>query len=255
MKKMILVAFLSILLLLNPLTLHESHPTEAASTYYVKAKQDIILRDAANKNAKQIGTVKNYSEVKVLSTSTTWSYIQVNNKKGYVYTTALTKVNPKAAAVSTPVITGGLSPKAGRSYTYEPSFDIDQKKATYRASSSDGITEISKNNGHGYTYLESKQGLDFAVANSDVFFFSLSYPMKKGSTIKDTDYGFDGNTVTKVYVESTSYTLKTKAGTFKNTVVLKYPNGVTIYLAKGFGILKITDLKGKTTVELIKVNE
>ena len=108
----------------------------------------------------------------------------------------------------------------------------------------------------GYTFIETADSLQLGVAYSDVFFFSLSYPMKQKATILDTDYGYDGiTTVTKVVVESTSATLKTKAGTFKNVVILKYPNGTKIYLAKEHGIIRMTDIEGNISLELISVEE
>lgn len=252
MKKISLVILLSVLLFMIPLNSGDTHHTEAASTSYVNAKQDILLRESANKQANTIMTIKNHTEVKVLSSNTTWSYIQVNTKKGYVYTSALSTKNPKLVATS-PTITGGLSPKTGRSYTYNPSFDEDGRKATYKASSAYGVTQLLNADGFGYAYLESKEAFEMGVANSDVFFFSLSYPMKKNNTIADTHYGFYDSTVTNVLVQSTSHTLQTPAGTFKNVVVLKYPNGSKLFLAKGFGIVKITNPTGKTTAELVKV--
>lgn len=252
MKKLISITLLSLLLFLNPLPLQEAHYTEAATVSYVVAKQDIYLRNQPAKDAKKIATIKNYSEVKVFSSNETWSYIQVGKVKGYVYSSALSKENPKQTA-TVQTVTGGLSPKAGRSYTYNPSFEKDGRKMTYFATKTDGVTELLNTNGLGYAYLESAKAFEMGVANSGVFFFSLSYPMKKGSTIHDTDYGIETNTITKVLVKSTSSTVKTAAGTFKNVTVLNYPNGAQLYLAKGYGVIKIVNATGKTTAELVQV--
>lgn len=252
MKKIISITILSLLLFLNPLPLHEANHTEAATVSYVLAKQDIFLRDQPTKDAKKMTTIKNHTEVKVFSSNDTWAYIQVGKLKGYVYTSTLTKKNPNPVA-SSPIVTDGLSPKAGRSYTYNPSFEEDGKKITYFATQAYGVTELLTPDGFGYAYLESTDAFEMGIANSDVFFFSLSYPMKKGSTIHDTDYGIQTNTVTKVLVESTSHTLNTPAGTFNNVIILNYPNGAQLFLAKDYGVIKIIDSTGKTTAELVNV--
>lgn len=155
-----------------------------------------------------------------------------------------------------PVSNTGFMPKVNRSYTYKPSFE-DAGQKTYTATknkSIDNSVELLEEDYIGYTYIEDQQQLSLGVAYSDIFFFSLSYPMKEKTTITDTDYLYDGTTeTTPVYVESTSSTVKTKAGTFRNVVVLKYPNGSKIYLAKDHGIIRITDFEGNITTELIAV--
>ena len=253
MKKLISILLLSLLLFLNPSLSQNPHHTEAATVSYVLAKQDIYLREYPNKDARKITTIKNHSEVKVFSSNKTWSYIQTGKAKGYVYTNALTKRNPQKIKTP-PIITGELSPKAGRSYTYAPSFEEDGRKMTYTASMNYGVTELLAADGFGYAYLESAESFELGIANSDVFFFSLSYPMKKGSTIHDTEYGIQNNTVTEVLVESITHTLETAAGTFHDVVVLHYPNGAQLYLAQDHGVIKIIDSTGKTTTELVAVN-
>ena len=62
-----------------------------AVTHYVSAKGDIKLREKANQRAKTIRWIKNGTKVAVLSSSKGWSYVQIGNQKGYVYTSALKK--------------------------------------------------------------------------------------------------------------------------------------------------------------------
>lgn len=162
----------------------------------------------------------------------------------------------KAVKEKAPVSNTGFMPKVNRSYTYKPSFE-DAGPKTYTATknkSIDNSVELLEDDYIGYTYIENQKQLSLGVAYSDIFFFSLSYPMKEKTTISDTDYLYDGTTeTTPVYVESTSATIKTKAGTFHNVVVLKYPNGMKIYLAKDHGIIRITDFEDNITTELISV--
>src|SRR5690606_37494692 len=101
---------------------------EAKTDMYVHAKNDIILRAEPKQNAKTIGTIQNYTKVTVLSSSNGWSYVQAGKSKGYVYTSALSKKNPKAGSMT---VTGGLAPKEGLILTYEPSFLVDEKETFY----------------------------------------------------------------------------------------------------------------------------
>ena len=98
---------------------------EATSEMYVNAKNDIFLRVEPNKNAKKIGTIQNHSKITVLSSSNGWSYVQAGKSKGYVYTSALSKKNPKTTLTT---VTGGLTPKEGLILTYEPSFLEPRKR-------------------------------------------------------------------------------------------------------------------------------
>lgn len=232
------------------------HPeAKAPSTLYVQAKQEILLRDAPKQHANTIAKINSGSKVMVHSKSKGWAFVEFNNKKGYIYASTLTMKNPKVKAEAA-IITKGLMPKANRSYTYEPSFETPEK-ITYYASKNEAIhnsIELLESEYTGYTYIEKPNELALGVAYSDVFFFSLSYPMKEKETIIDTEYGYDrAITTTKVYVQSTSTTLITPAGTFKNVVVLAYPNGIKLYFAKDYGIIRIADFEGNILTELIAV--
>lgn len=254
MKKWSIITIVVLFFSIVPISQIVQH-TEAATTQFVVAKNEILLRDAPKINAKTITKIKSTSKVIVHSKKGEWAFVEYNGKKGYIYASTLTKKNPNAFA-SPPVVTKGLMPKANRSYTYEPSFE-GPEKVTYKASNNPSIEnsiELLESDYMGYTYIERENTLELGAAYSDVFFFSLSYPIKEKGTIIDTDYGFDGiNTTTKVAVESTSATVKTKAGTFKNVVILTYPNGTKLYLAKDYGIIRITDFDGTITTELIAV--
>lgn len=148
-------------------------------------------------------------------------------------------------------------PKINRSYTYEPSFERDKQK-TYIAKQNPSLNnsiELMEDDYIGYTYIESEHELSFGIAYSDIFLFSLSYPMIENTSITDTEYFFDGTTeTTQIFVKSTSATVSTKAGTFQDVVILTYPNGSNLYLAKEYGIIRITDFAGEITTELISVD-
>ena len=256
MKKLSLFMLIILLMLLMPFSLLQTQPAHAESTQFINAEENIFLRDAPSPSAKQLSLIENFSKVTVLSKDKQWAYIKHKGNKGYVLSKTLTTKNPKKyEPKKVPVITNGLLPKANRNYTYEPSFE-GGAKTTYKASINPDIrnsVSLMEEDFIGYTYIENENSFELGVAYSDVFFFSLSYPMKEKSTIYDTDYGIESDTKTEVTVESTSTTLKTKAGTFKNVVVIKYPNGSKLYLAKDYGIIRVTNFEGEITTELVSV--
>lgn len=231
------------------------HTAVAKTTeMYVHAKQDIFLRAKPNQNADKLGPIQNHSKVTVMSSSNGWSYVQIGKQKGYVFTSALSKENPKAAATT---ITGGLAPKDGLILTYEPSF-LENKKETFYVEKEDEYTYLYNKKSplypdlSNFTYIETKQGLLMGVSSSDFIFVNVPYPLKQGTYTKDTSLMFEDQ---KVFVVSTTKTITVKAGTFKNVVILRYQDGSRAYFAKGIGIIKSTDKHGKVFTELVSVKE
>ena len=231
------------------------HTTVGAATeMYVHAKNDIILRDEPKQHAKRIGTIQNHSKVTVLSSSNGWSYVQAGKHKGYVYTSALSKKNPKSAVTT---VTGGLSPKDGLILTYAPSF-LEEKKETFHVEKEDEYTFLYNKKSSLYphlsnfTYIEDGKRLLMGVSSSDFIFVNVPYPLKQGAYTVDSSDMYEDQ---KVLVESTTKTVTVKAGTFKNVVILRYPSGSRVYFAKGIGLLKIEDKNGKIFAELVSVEE
>ncbi|SKB01368.1 hypothetical protein [Sporosarcina newyorkensis] len=148
----------------------------------------------------------------------------------------------------------GLSPIDGLILTYSPSFN-EPSKETFHVKKEETFTYLYNKKSQNYpelanlVYIEDDFGLSASLGYSDFVFVSAPYPLKQGSTFLQSDH-FDDY---KVLVENTAKTVKVKAGTFKNTVILKYPDGSRVYLAKGVGIIKITDAAGKVTTELAAV--
>ena len=96
MNKLAKVFILCMSLFFIQATIFSTVDVQAAEkTMYVKAKGDIILREKPNKDAKRLGTIKNHSALKVISTSNGWSYVNTGKKKGYVYASTLVNKNPK----------------------------------------------------------------------------------------------------------------------------------------------------------------
>ncbi len=229
--------------------------TAAAKTeMYVHAKNDIILRAEPKQNAKKIGTIQNHTKVTVLSSSKGWSYVQAGKSKGYVYTSALSKNKPKAASTT---VTGGLTPKEGLILTYEPSFLVDEKE-TFSVEKENEYTYLYNKKSPPYTdfsdftYIDDGKRLLMGVSNSDFAFVFVPLPLEQGTYTTDSSDMYEDQ---KVLVESTTKTVTVKAGTFKNVVILRYPDGSREYFAKGIGIIKSTNKNGKIFTELASVKE
>ncbi|PID01790.1 hypothetical protein CSV67_11990 [Sporosarcina sp. P2] len=223
------------------------------TTMYVHAKNDIVLRTKPSQNADRMGTIKNHSKLTVFSSSNGWSHVQAGKSKGFVYTSALSKKNPNAAPTT---VNGGLSPAGGLTLTYEPSFMVNTKETFITRRDGETTYLFNKNKKSPFSYAEfvyheDKNRLLMGVAESDFIFVDAVLPLRQGTSF--TEYHFEQNY--KVLVESTTKTIKVKAGSFRNVVILRYPNGSREYLAKGIGIIKSTDINGKVYTELTAVKQ
>lgn len=245
---------------INTSALTSKKPTTI--TKYVQAKGDIYIRDKATSSAKKIATIPNKSAVFVYYSSNGWSYIHYNKHKGFVYTDALTSKKPSTTSTN---VTGGLLPKVGLKLTYSSEF-LTSGKTTYTIKKEtiikNNIISVSytDGNGHeGYYFLEDSSGFSFGTLENNNGFenhwiiFNLYYPLVQGSTVPyigPTEYGIANP---KIVIESTTETVTVKAGTFKNVVVFKQPDGIRYYIAKGIGIIKIQYTDG-TINELVSIN-
>ncbi|RTQ94892.1 SH3 domain-containing protein [Lysinibacillus telephonicus] len=256
MKKLLSTLLIFVFVLFLPSLLSENHSVEAANkTMYVNAKNDIILRAEPSKDAKRLGTIKNHSAVTVLSSAKGWSYVQSSKTKGYVYTSALSNKKPAPTT-----ITEGLAPKDGLKLTYSPSI-LSNEKETFIVEKDEYCIYLlnTSEDGDNFCYPEKDSKLTLGLANTDWSFFNFTYPMKQGGYIKDIYYDDEANSegpvekYTKVLVESTTKTIKVKAGSFKNVVILRLPSGERYYFAKGIGLIKATNRSGNTVIELYSV--
>lgn len=222
---------------------------EAATTQYVNAKGDIYLRDAANRSAKKITTIKNHTALTVLSSSNGWSYVQVGKEKGYVYTSALSKKNPQEHQK----LTGGFSPKEGLTLTYSPAFDSD-KSSTYDVLQDPDKPHVKKLINREYpdsysyaVYVETDESLFLGFTETDWVVAYASYPLQKGRYFSTYQEGYKLN----YFVESTTATHKVKAGTFNNVTVVRSGDW-RYYYVKNIGVIRIT-FDGISFVELASI--
>ncbi|ATP41444.1 hypothetical protein CSE16_16010 [Solibacillus sp. R5-41] len=240
-----------------PYSISKHSLTQAASTQAIQTNHGTSLHEAPTSHAEKKATIKNHTKEIIHAVTNRWASTEFQKGKGNLDVSTQTKKKLVANLATDTTIIGGLLPNVGQSYTYEPSFHGPEKK-TYVATKNpyfDNAVNLLEDEYTGYTYIESPSSFALGVAYSDVFYFSLDYPMKAKATIRDTDYGIEKNDYTDVTVTSTTETVHTKAGTFKNVVVLTYPNGSTLFIAKDYGIIKITDYEGNTSTELIAVQD
>ncbi|MEG0470721.1 MAG: 5,10-methylene tetrahydromethanopterin reductase [Solibacillus sp.] len=257
MKKMLKITFILFACIVLPFSFSKSPSIPPASAHDLQEKNGRFFHDVPSLHAKKLLPFYNHVTGMALAVKNKWVSIDYQISKSSLHASKVTNQKPATHAKTTSTITGGLLPNVGQSYTYEPSFQGPEKK-TYMASKNpyiDNAVNLLVDEYIGFTFIESPTSFALGVANSDVFYFSLHYPMEAKTTIRDTDYGIDSNDYTNVTVVSTTETIHTKAGTFKNVAVLTYPNGSTLYIAKGYGIIKITDYEGNTSTELIAVQD
>lgn len=218
---------------------------------YVNAKSDIFLRETPDAHAQKVGTIKNHSSVTVLSSSNGFSHVKAGQATGYVYTSAL---SPKKTTALPTTVTRGLTPVDGLKLTYSPSF-LTKDRETFYVEKDEEFTYLYNKKSDLYpyyanfTYIESEEGMLMGVSNSDFIFVNSPYPLKQGTYFTQSDHYED----TVVLVESTTKTIKVKAGSFKNVVILRFPDGSREYIAKGIGIIKSTAADGKVITELESV--
>jgi len=103
---------------------------------------------------------------------------------------------------------------------------------------------------HDYElWKEDKSGLRVGNKNTDsdavLWYTYLPYPIKKGKKWKDVD-GVTNK------ITSTSRTIKTKAGTFKNCIAVDADGYATFYYAKGIGLV-YSKTKSGYIQELVKL--
>ena len=256
MEKIVKIPFILFVLIVLPLSFSKFKFIQAASAHDFQEKKELFYQDVSSLNTEKMVLFQNRAKEIVHARKTKWASLEYQVGQNTSYTSEQSKKTTTTNPTTTTKITSGLLPNIGQSYTYEPSFQGPEKK-TYVATKNpyfDNAVHLLEDEYTGYTYIESPKSFAMGVAYSDVFYFSLAYPMEAKTTILDTDYGVEKNDYTDVVVVSTTETVHTKAGTFKNVVVLNYPNGSTLFLAKGYGIIKMTDYEGDISTELVAVD-
>ena len=101
-------------------------------------------------------------------------------------------------------------------------------------------------------FFENKQGIGFGFTEGNWDLFNIDYPIKQDSTVQNNARSNFGADVDQITIESTKSTIIVKAGAFKNVVILKFPNDIRYYLAKGVGIIRIGYPDGEAT-ELLSI--
>ncbi|SES46259.1 hypothetical protein [Psychrobacillus sp. OK032] len=221
-----------------------------------------LVKIGSNGSLNKVRTLKKGDEYRVYTYKGTNGGLYGVGASSYVQKGSLVKYETpsksKLALLNKEVI-GGLTPKAGLKLVYSPSFTGNTQKeftTTTSYNSEYGITTASiifKDNPiDGFTYLETKDSLVFGVSHTDWILLDIAYPLTEGKQTKEYyQIGVDSEGFYNVNVESTTSTVKVKAGTFQNVVVVRVNNGDTYYLAPGIGIIKLIDKNGVIKAELL----
>lgn len=257
MKNIVKITFISFVLIILPLSSSKYTLIQAASTYDFQVKNNLFFHAVPSLPSEKMSVFQNRIIGIAHAVKNKWAPVEYETEQNTMNASAQTqKVTTEISETAT-IIPFSFLPLVDQTYIYEPSFQGPERK-TYIATKNpyfDNAVNLLEDEYTGYTYVESPTSFAMGVAYSDVFYFSLDYPMNANSTIHDTDYGIDENEYTEVVVASTTETVHTKAGTFQNVVVLTYPNGSTLFIAKGYGVIKITDYEGNISTELVAVKD
>lgn len=256
MKNIVKITLILFALIVLPLSSSKYALIQAASAYDFQEKNGLFFHGAPSLHTEKIAIFQNHIIGIVHAVKNKWASVEYQARQYTLHASTQANKSTTLNPIPSTEIISSLLPKTGQSYTYEPSFQGPERK-TYIATKNpyfDNAVNLLEDEYTGYTYIESPTSFAMGDVYSDVFYFSLDYPMKAKSTIHDTDYGIEKNESTKVIVASTTETVHTKAGTFKNVVQLNYPNGSTLFLAQDYGIIKMTDYEGNISTELVAVD-
>ncbi|MFJ5770291.1 hypothetical protein [Psychrobacillus sp. NPDC093180] len=221
-----------------------------------------LVKIGSNGSLNKVRTLKKGEEYRVYTYKGTNGGLYGLGASSYVQKGAQVKYETpsksKLALLNKEVI-GDLTPKAGMKLEYSPSFTENTQKEFTTNTSYDSVYDITRasliykgNSIDGFTYIELKDRLVFGVSHTDWILLDIAYPLTEGKQTKEYyPVGDNGEAFYKVNVESTTSTIKVKAGTFDNVVVVRIQNGDTYYLAPGIGIIKLVDKNGTLKAELL----
>ena len=214
----------------------------AASSSSATVTANVLnVREKPSSNAKIIGSLKKGTKITVYAkTKSGWTQIHYKTKNAYVFSKYLIFSSKKASY---------LLDKT-KVYTYRTATETYQlipsgkkyngwDKWTYSPSIGDKQVFIVRENSNGlYTgFIDSE------------YYIDIKYPIKVGQTW-DIGYEDDG----KARIISTTKTVKTAAGTFKNCIEVRDDSGYITYYAKNIGLVKSVD-NGKTATQLIQIKK
>lgn len=204
---------------------------------------DILnVREKPQPHSKRIGTLKKGTPVTVYAqTKTGWSQIHYKSKKAYVSTRYLKFTTKRASYLLNRM----------KIYTYKGAEGTYQLiPANKKFHQWDVWYHVSAKSGGKQEFFvrEDRNGLYTGYINSE-YYIDIKYPVKLG---QKWDVGYEG--AGQARITSTAKTIKTPAGTFKNTIEVKDDYGYTFYFAKNIGLVKCI-YHGKTYTELVSLKE
>lgn len=224
----------------------------ASKTSKKYTNADVILRNTASTNGRQVGSLTKNKEVYVHSQVSNWSYITSGSLRGYVPSSRLSATKPSISPQTLKTFTE-LRPSKMKWMKYY--FDGEVLQGNVKAN-------VYKNE---YDYVVpsiymafSPKGFQMGMPESDFIWTDIPTPLVKDKATPV--YEFDWNSYKNVqignaYLRTTTEKVTTPAGTFKNVVHIeeKYYNlsyTINYYFAPGYGLIKIIDSKKRLSYEL-----
>lgn len=213
---------------------------------------NVTLRNTASTSGKKTGSLNKNIEVLVHSQLSNWSYITSGTLRGYVPSSQLTATKPKATAQTLKTFTE-LRPTKVKWMKYYDNGYIQQ-----------GNIEMNVYQ-NGYDYIlptlfmsYSPKGFLMGYPESDFIWVDIRTPLVQNKPTPIYEYNFELDrdvVIGNSYLRTTTGTITTPAGTFKNVVHIenKFKNSSIsyhAYFAPGYGLVKAMNSKNQLDFEL-----
>lgn len=221
---------------------------------YTKAAVTLYL--TASTSGKKTGSLAKSKEVYVHSQISTWSYVTSGSLKGYVPSSQLAATKPSVTTQTLKSFTD-LRPSKIKWMKYYFDGKSYQGNVSSNPYNSDAKNEYTYEIPSIYMLFSSKEFL-MGLPESDWIWTTISTPLvqDKPSPIYEYDWDSDKDVhIGNSYLRTTTGTITTPAGTFKNIVHIeqKFKNQsltVHYYFAPGYGLVKVMDSKNRIPYEL-----
>ncbi|MGX9134500.1 hypothetical protein ACWV26_08980 [Rummeliibacillus sp. JY-2-4R] len=216
----------------------------------VRTNKNVKIYTKTSTKSRVMDTVKNDQGLVVLKKYTNgWSKVSLQFANGYIQSKYLVNASPTKNpqyAMNTQKTYSYYSPEnkgSGFNTNYKAKF-----QTVYPSNKS--LTNFwyinSEPDAYGKMEYETTKGLYTGYKDIGIATLAIKYPVKLNNSWK----GLDGQTFKIV---ATNKTVRTKAGSFKNVVVVKEGNGKNYtYYAPKIGLIKQM-LNGKTITELTAI--
>lgn len=244
--------------------------TAKTTARYVAGSGDSIVRNIASPSGASKGLIKGGTAVAVHSQIAGWSYITAGNLRGYIPSAQLTSKKPVVTAPKPQQLTTFTHLRPSKLSWMEFYIDI---VADYQYYVYNGYVEDhSYDNKYSYTVMDyytddysagagfnfMPSGFFMGMPETDWTWYSIDGPLTQNvaAPLYEYDYGTEEQRkIGNSFLRTTTGTLTTPAGTFKNVVHIEQKlynsqKSSHFYFAPGYGLIKLHDSNGKVLFEL-----